>query len=246
MSFHNEKQFELQKLLSRVEYTKLKDGIFKDPKALELVSSLDLSNVKRLDSNKEERYMATTLFLDQMVNDYIIYNSNAAIITVNAGLDTRKTRVDRKNTTWYNLDTEEMKLYKESLGFDNIIANDILDEAWPESINTSCPSVLVILEDYVMYEDKDKVLKILKFLASHFANLTVLIENLSLRLLNKLKGIYDYKNAYTVKEFLSSDDGYEFIKKRSTYRGLEKLYWYKLFTEFLGSNYTEIVMIHKN
>lgn len=245
MSFLNNKEFELQKLLARVEYTKFNKSKFKDDQANELLAKVDASNITKMEEEKAKRYIASTFLVDELVEDYTVFNSNAAIITINAGLDTRKTRIDRKNTTWYNLDTEEMKVYKESLGYDNVYSNDLLDPAWVDNINKSCPSVLIIFEDYFMYEDKNKVKEILDFLCKKFENVTFIIETVNNKLLKKFNQSYGYKTSHKLKDLLCNDD-IVYVKKRSSYRGLEKLYWYKILTEFLGSNYSTVFMLHKN
>lgn len=245
MAFVNEKKLTLQKLLTRVEFAKPNDK-FIDKQALELADKIDLSVVERFNLDTAKRYMGTTLCIDEMVEDYIKWNSNACIITVNSGLSTRKTRINRMNTTWFSLDTEDMMLYKQTLGFDNIISNDILDEEWVTKINTACPSTLVIFEDYSMYQDKETFKKILEFLCNKFENVTFIIEIVSKKLFNKLAKEYNYQSSYTIKELLSVDKNLDYVKKRSSYRGLERLYWYKIFTEFRGSNYSQVIMLHKN
>ena len=140
MAFVNEKKLALQKLLTRVEFARLNSKSV-DKKALDLAEKLDLSVVERFDYETTRRYMGTTLCIDEMVEDYVKYNPNACVITVNSGLTTRKSRIERQNSIWYSFDSQDMTLYKQSLKFRNVLSYDLLNEEWLDKVNQSCPGL---------------------------------------------------------------------------------------------------------
>ena len=243
MTLEEMKQLEFQKLYIRNKYSKDPKLNFKDLDS-EIIFDKLPNKEFNADSKYEQRYIASLLTFDEIVAAFIAFNANAAIINIGNGLDSRKTRIKRENTKWYYVGNEELNSIYENYRSEEFINKDPYDYTWMKDIDRSAPTYLVVIEDYAMYQEKDKFLDLIKTLCNTFENLTIMVENSSKGV---LKTNPNYRLSLNVKDYLAQDEDLYFVKSKPTYRGIEIMKWYKIFAEpFCFSKYTKLLVLHKN
>lgn len=121
--------------------------------------------------------------MDNEAKKFIQSYSDATIISVGAGLDTRFYRVDNGKIHWYNIDflpviQAREKLLGKHARVENI-AMSALDPAWPDKVNHKNRKVLIISEGMLMYFSKEEVKEFLKILTDKFDSFTAQFDLLS-------------------------------------------------------------------
>lgn len=238
MTFEELKQLELQKLYIRNLYSKDEKKKFKDLESEVLFEKLALKEMN-VDKKVSEKYLATLLTFDEVMEDYIRFNSNASIINIGNGLDTRKYRIKKANTTWYYVGNSELNTFYSQYRDEKYIDKDPFDYSWFEEIKTSSPTRLIVLEDFIMYQEKEKVVELIDNICKYFKNVTIMVETVT-------KPNDNQTLAMNIKDFTAINKDLDFVKQRRTFRGMEKLYWYNLFLEFKSFSYSKVLLLHKN
>lgn len=174
----------LQTLYARAAYSKTKNPKFYDAKSIEAVSRLDYDFSKAgKDAMMSKGVIARTILLDRMVGEYIRENSDAAVVNIACGMDTRVYRLDNGKIRWYNLDLPETievrRRFFEENGRISTIAKSAMDESWTEKIERTDGKVLVIIEGLTMYLNESDVKKILSIIAERFVCADVIMEIMS-------------------------------------------------------------------
>ena len=243
MTLEEMKQLEFQKLYIRNKYSKSSDNKFKDLDSEILFEKLGNQEFN-LKPEEENKYMASLLTFDEMITDFIFFNNNATIINIGNGLDSRKSRIDKMNTKWYYVGNEELNSIYSEYRAENYINKDPFDTSWIDDIPRDAPMYLVVLEDFIMHYEKEKVVELIKAICAKFENLTFALENVSAKIVKKNN---QYITTFTTKELDNVDEDLEFVKYKTTYRGVEILKWYTIFSEaFVSSNYSKVYLLHKN
>lgn len=80
-----------------------------DPKAEEIILKLDYN----FDSLKQSKWLSMyislrSLLIDELCNQYILKHSNATILHLGCGLDSRYLRVNQNFNTWYDIDYDSV------------------------------------------------------------------------------------------------------------------------------------------
>lgn len=93
----------LQTLYARAKETKTR-GAIHDPKAVELVDSLDYDfSLADKDKAMSSGVIARTIVLDRLTEEYLAAHPGTAVVNIACGLDTRCCRM-KGYSHWYNLD----------------------------------------------------------------------------------------------------------------------------------------------
>ena len=173
-------------LYARFLETQRSDGIFKDEKAVEAVSKLNIDFNKFRDdfSVVQIGCAVRTEILDQAVQSFLSRHPEAAVINLGAGLCTRFFRLDNGRTTWFEVDFPDVKsswsrAFQETERH-QYIASSVLDFAWMEQLD-SCSHLpkLFIAEGLLMYFSEQQVRKLLTELTLRFPQSEMLLEAMS-------------------------------------------------------------------
>lgn len=172
----------LQTMYSRAKETKKKNAVIHDEKAVEIVEKLDYDfALADKDSAMGNGVIARTVMLDKMAEDYLKKHSDAIVVNIACGLDTRCYRNEGRYKRWYNIDLPDTinvraRFMEEHGPVIYQFAESAMDEAWAEKIEYSGEPVLVIIEGLTMYLTEEDVVKIFEIIDKKFKKATVLVE----------------------------------------------------------------------
>ena len=168
----------LQTLYARAKETKTR-GAIHDPKAVELVDSLDHDfSLADKDKAMSSGVIARTIVLDRLTEEYLAAHPGTAVVNIACGLDTRCCRM-KGYSHWYNLDLPEtieirQRLLPES-GVVSQIAMSAMED-WGSEIDPACCSALVIIEGLTMYLTRADIVRIFDIISGRFDSATVFVE----------------------------------------------------------------------
>lgn len=172
----------LQTMYARAKETKKKNAVIQDDKAVEIVESLDYDfALADKDAAMGSGVIARTIMLDKMVADYLKTHSDAIVVNIACGLDTRCYRNAGKYKRWYNIDLPDTiavrtRFMEEQGPVIYQYAESAMDEAWAEKIEYNGEPVLVVIEGLTMYLTEEDVVKIFQIIDKKFNKATVLVE----------------------------------------------------------------------
>lgn len=161
-----------------------KNPIIKDEKALELIQQIDYDFNKFKRSAFSQVGIATRAkLIDDETLAFINKHSQAIIIQIGAGLDTRFYRLGcPSHIVWYDIDVSMAMAYRSKLiaPQDNVHMLDfsMLDKEWVAYIQNKDLPILVIVEGVLMYFDESKVRQFFDLLCDNFNHLEVVFDML--------------------------------------------------------------------
>lgn len=174
----------LQTLYARAAYSQKKNRKFEDRMAVQIVQKMDYDfSGAASDPVMSSGVVARTILLDEMVNEFVRENPDAAVVNIACGMDTRFYRVDNGQIRWYNLDLPETiqirRCFLKEEGRVSTIAKSAMDEAWAEEIEEPKGKALVIMEGLVMYLTESDVKRILTVIDRCFPHAQVIMETMN-------------------------------------------------------------------
>jgi O-methyltransferase involved in polyketide biosynthesis len=150
------------------------DGLVRDPKAVELVSRLevDFSSVQRL-KDEQVNYLLRMREFDRQARAFLAEHPDGVIVDLGCGLDTRFERVDNGRVEWYGLDLPEVielrkELLEETLR-SHFIGCSVLDFSWMDALKgREGKPVLFLAEAVLVYLEEADVKRLVQTLAARF------------------------------------------------------------------------------
>lgn len=144
-------------LWARAAATQECEAIINDQKAVEMISHIDydFSRFEKSSNLTRVGVAVRTLLLDNALAEFLNRHSNAVVINLGAGLDTRHSRMNCRNVDWYEIDVPESidlrrKFFSESSNY-HFIAQTMFDLSWVEKINILNRPVIFLAEGLFMY-----------------------------------------------------------------------------------------------
>ena len=235
----------LQTLYARAAETEKEKPAIRDEKAVEIVKRLDYDfSLAKKDAAMGSGVIARTIVLDKLVGNYLNEHSNAVVVNIACGMDTRCYRNEGHYKRWYNLDLPEtMEVRQRFLKEDGVIsqiAASAMDAAWATQIEQTDEPVLVIIEGLTMYLSEKDVKTIFRIISERFPQATVLVEIMSPKMAKhfKEKSIEGSKAKFTWgiaggKEMEALLPDYDCLEEHSLTEGMaEFIPVYKLLNKF--------------
>jgi len=154
------------------------DAMIKDEKAVALVTqgSLDFSRVKQIHINELLNAMRIifTREMDRYARDFLTRHSDAVVVHIGCGLDSRFERVDNGQVEWYDLDFPDViELRRNFLGGEkgryHMLACSVLEDGWIEAVKVHFKrSFLFLVETVFVYFIEAQVKSLVLTLRDHF------------------------------------------------------------------------------
>lgn len=133
-----------------------------DKKAQEIVNSVEYDFTK----NKSSKYLSIYMgiraaIIDDYANKFIQEHSNAIILHLGCGLDSRIERITEKPQLWYDLDfpdviTLRKQFYHESQSY-RMLSSSVMDLEWLNAIDSKNFPTLIIAEGLTMYLTEEEI-----------------------------------------------------------------------------------------
>jgi len=168
-------------LYNRAMESQRPDAMIKDEKAMALVKqmSLDFSRVKQIKMNALLQAMRIifTREMDRYARDFINRHTDAVVVHIGCGLDSRFERVAERNgqVEWYDMDLPEViELRRKFIGDEhdryNLLACSVLENDWMDSVKVhSKRPFLFLAETVFVYFTEAQVKSLVLKLRVHFS-----------------------------------------------------------------------------
>jgi O-methyltransferase involved in polyketide biosynthesis len=137
------------------------DAMKKDEKAVALVTqrSLDFSRVRQIKMNELLQAMRIifTREMDRYARDFVSHHTNAVVVHIGCGLDSRFERVDNGQVEWYDLDFPEIiDQRRQFIGDEHdryhLLGCSVLEDTWLQALSAhSWRPFLFLAETVLVY-----------------------------------------------------------------------------------------------
>jgi O-methyltransferase involved in polyketide biosynthesis len=159
-------------LYARALESRRKRRILDDPKAVEMVESIDW-DFQRF--GQRPRVFACSLrcaLFDGFVADFLARHPEGTVVEIGAGLSTRFDRLDNGRVHWFDLDlpdaAELRRKFFTDTGRRTILAASVLDPDWIQTVRRSPGPYFFVAETVLVYLDESQVKAALSQIAHNF------------------------------------------------------------------------------
>ncbi|HAY72417.1 MAG TPA: class I SAM-dependent methyltransferase [Ruminococcaceae bacterium] len=165
-------------------------GAIHDKKAEEIVGKLDYDfSLADKDTAMRSGVIARTIVLDRLANAWLAENSNAVVVNIACGLDTRCYRM-QGYSHWYNLDLPQTIAVREKIMTESGLISQISMSAmenWGDKITETNTHALIIIEGLSMYLTEAEVKQIFSVISKRFEKVTVFVEIMNPTVVKRFK-----------------------------------------------------------
>ena len=158
-----------------------KKGLFIDDKKAEEIWEAEGFSLKGKSKSKWLAYYmgVRSAVFDEWLKQQMANVTDAVIIHIGCGMDSRIIRVGNQNHKWYDVDFSEVieerkRYYAESDDY-KMIAGDARDCTWLTAIEEK-KSAIVVMEGVSMYLTVDEMRKLADSLCTHFESIMLLVD----------------------------------------------------------------------
>lgn len=158
-----------------------KKGLFLNDKKAEEIWKAEGFSLKGKSRSKWLAYYMgiRSAVFDDWLKQQMVKMSNAVIIHIGCGMDSRVIRVGTQNHNWYDVDFPEVieerkRYYAESDNY-RMIAGDARDCRWLTDIKEN-ENAIVVMEGVSMYLTIEEMQSLTNSLCNHFENLVLLVD----------------------------------------------------------------------
>nr|WP_315463261.1 class I SAM-dependent methyltransferase [uncultured Rhodoferax sp.] len=168
-------------LWARAAETAMPDGLFRDPRSVEMVKCFDYDFSKFNGNWRLQLKVAIrTSLLDRAVQDFLARHPTSLVVNIGAGLDTRFARLDNQRVRWIDLDVHETitvrRRFFEDSERNRMIECSVFDDRWFEAIDYRGGPLLFIAEGVLPYFSEVQVRQLLEKLARTFPGAEMLLQ----------------------------------------------------------------------
>ncbi len=154
------------------------DALIRDERAEVIVRQLDAKTLKKTlaltDDFSRVAVILKTREFDRFVQDFLSRRSDAVVVHIGCGLDTRFERVDNGRVEWFDLDLPDVidlrrKLVGDAGGRYHLLAGSVLDGAWLDRVRMHKDRPFLFLAEGVfMYFSETQVKALVTMMHEHF------------------------------------------------------------------------------
>lgn len=160
-------------LYARAVETRKEHALLRDPRAEEIVASIDY-DFGRFDGLPSlTGALLRTLLFDRWVAEFLSAHPQATVVGIGTGLNTRYERVDNGRARWFELDLPDVIALRRRFFTDTpqrtMIASSVTDEAWAAEVTSDAGGPYLFLAEAVLpYLDEADVRQVVDLLADRF------------------------------------------------------------------------------
>jgi len=159
-------------LAARARETQRKHPVLRDPRAVQLVRSIDYDTAKYDQSAGGLVTVLRTAIIDFWVRSFLAAHPAATVVELGTGLNTRFERVDNGQVHWFDLDLpdtiELRRNFFADTGRRRMIAASALDQAWLPAVAASRGPYFFVADGVLVYLPEDQVMAMLARIAERF------------------------------------------------------------------------------
>ena len=172
-------------LYARALDSQKKHPILNDPKAVEMVRSIDW-DFRRF--NQWRRVLGCTLrtaMFDEWVKDFLRRHPTGTVVEIGAGLNTRFERLDNGAVHWFDLDLPDTVELRRKFFTDSerrvTLAASVLDAGWMAPVRTRPAPYCFVAEAVLIYLTEPEVKAALAQIAANFPRANIAFDTASRR-----------------------------------------------------------------
>lgn len=172
-------------LLARALESRRKRPILEDPKAVEIVDSIDW-DFRRFAQRR--RVVGCTLrgaLFDVLVRDFLRRHPDGTVVEIGTGLNSRFERLDNGCVHWFDLDLPDIVDIRRDFFVDSqrrvTLAASVLDPEWIETVRRSPPPYFLVAETVFVYLEEAQVRTALAQIASGLPQVTIALDTVGRR-----------------------------------------------------------------
>ena len=165
-----------------------KRPILKDPKAVEIVRSIDW-DFRRF--NQRRRVVGCTLrtaMFDEWVKGFLSRHPEGTVVEIGAGLNTRFERLDNGALHWFDLDLPDTVELRKKFFIDSerrvTLAASVVDPGWMAAVRESPGPYCFVAEAVFIYLTEPEVKAALAQIAANFPRLSIAFDTVTLQAIN--------------------------------------------------------------
>jgi O-methyltransferase involved in polyketide biosynthesis len=167
-------------LAARARETQRKHPVLRDPRAVELLQSIDYDTAKYGRSAGGFITVLRTAIIDFWVREFLSAHPAATVVELGTGLNTRFERVDNGQVHWFDLDLpdtiELRRNFFADTGRRRMVAASVLDEDWLPTVAQSRGPYFFVAEGVLVYLPEDQVMTALARIAARFPGALIVLD----------------------------------------------------------------------
>jgi O-methyltransferase involved in polyketide biosynthesis len=175
-------------LAARARQTAKRRPILRDPKAAEMVASVDFDAATYGQGTGGGVVVLRTMIFDSWVREFLAEHPGGTVVELGTGLNTRFERVDNGQVRWIDLDLPDTIELRRSFFADTprrrMIAASLLDDSWYQAVAQQDGPYFFVTDGVLVYLPEDQVLAALERLAQRFPGALIALDTYSRQALN--------------------------------------------------------------
>jgi len=167
-------------LAARAAEMRRKHPVLRDPKAAEMLESIDFDAAKYGRGAGGFVTVLRTAIIDFWVRGFLAAHPAATVVELGTGLNTRFERVDNGQVHWFDLDlpdTIELRgNFFADTGRRRMVAASVLDEDWLPAVAQSRGPYFFVADGVLAYLPEDQVMATLARIAARFPRALIALD----------------------------------------------------------------------
>ncbi|MEM6732540.1 MAG: class I SAM-dependent methyltransferase, partial [Myxococcota bacterium] len=170
-------------LLGRAVETEKGRGLINDPKAVEIVETLDYDFDKWRGTQSMTGATLRTRMYDEEIARFLEENPAGTVVEIGCGLNTRFERLDNGRAQWFELDLPDSMQLRRQFFEDTerrkMIEGSVTDSDWHDRIEATGGPYLFVSEAVIIYLESEQVERALRSIAARFPGARLLMDTTS-------------------------------------------------------------------
>ena len=162
-----------------VETTRMRP-ILSDPKAVEMVESIDWDFQRFGQRRRTAGCAMRCAMFDEYVKDFLSRHPGGTVVEIGAGLNTRYERLDNGTAHWFDLDLADVIEVRRRFFTDSdrrvMLAASILDSNWMDAVRQSPGPYYFVAETVFVYLTEQEVKAALSQIADNFKQASIVFD----------------------------------------------------------------------
>ena len=178
-------------LLGRALETERPDGLIHDPRAVEIVSTLDYDFDKWSSGSNKGNVSGAALrtrIFDAYVEEFLRTYPGGTVTEIGCGLNTRFERVDNGQLRWFDLDLPDAIALRRRFFSDEprrtMVAASVLDPAWMDQVAATGGPWLFVSEAVLIYLEARAARRVVEQIGERFDEFRLLVDTTSRSMIN--------------------------------------------------------------
>ena len=167
-------------LAARARETQRKHPVLRDPRAVEMVGSIDYDAAKYGPGAGGFVTVLRTAIIDFWVRGFLAAHPAATVVELGTGLNTRFERVDNGQVHWFDLDLpdtiELRRAFFTDTGRCRMVAASLLDEDWLPVVAQSRGPYFFVADGVLVYLPEDQAIATLARIAARFPGALIALD----------------------------------------------------------------------